>query len=90
MHCPECGKSIPIHWKLFVAARRNVECPACGVAILFGYWPRLVHTLVGDLVLLVAFAASLWLGLPSLLVLAAGSWVGFALTLPVRAKKPSG
>jgi len=70
--------------RLLVAVRAQARCPACGVSIRFGFWPRLVHTLFGDAVVLSGFVAGLWLKSPLLLPLAASSWFSLALFLPIQ------
>lgn len=66
--------------------RANVTCPACGVAIQFGFWPRAAHFVVGLAVLVAGLVTALKLGQPTPLVLAASAWFGFALLLPVAAE----
>ena len=86
MRCPSCDENaLSVRQRLLVAARAQSQCPACGVAIRFGFWPRLVHVLLGDAILVVgAIGAYVW-DAPFLVPLALGSWLSLAVLLPVEA-----
>ena len=85
MRCPGCTQNVvTLGSRLRVAMRVQTRCPACGVAIRFGFWPRLVHSLFGDAMLLGGIAGALFWQAPFLMPLAAGSWLTLALLLPVE------
>jgi len=85
MRCPGCGEdSLSGKDRLRVALRAQTRCPACGIAIHFGFWPRLVHSLFGDAALLTGAAGAFFWEAPFLLPLAASSWVSLALLLPIE------
>lgn len=85
MHCPGCDEdSLRVRQRVLVAARAQVRCPACGVAIRFGFWPRAIQSLFGEVFLLAGFLSALLYQSPFLLPLAAGSWLSLALLLPVQ------
>ena len=87
MDCPGCGRpELELRQRLFVAARRQVTCPACGAAIRFGFWPRVVHTVFGDALLLGGIAGALFFQAPFLVPLSSGSWLILALLLPIEAR----
>ena len=70
-----------------MALRAHAESPACGAAIRFGFWPRLVHTIFGDALLLAGLASAFLWQAPFLAPLAASSWLSLALFLPLHAKE---
>lgn len=89
MRCPACEKqTLKVRDRLRVAARAQVRCPACGVAIRLGFWPRLVHLLLGDAVLVGGFVGALALQSPLVLGLASTSWVVVALIVPIQPATP--
>jgi len=89
LQCPGCHQnSLSVRDRLSVALRMQVECPACGVAVRFGLWPRVVHSLLGDAVLVGGIVGAFVWQAPSLVPLAATSWVSLSLLLPLEAKGP--
>jgi hypothetical protein len=78
--------AIPLSSRLRLAARRNVACPACGISLRFGSWPRVVHVIFGDLAIAGGFVASVLLGMPVLFFLALGSWGLLAAALPIETR----
>jgi len=74
---------------LAVALRMQAECPACGVAVRFGLWPRIVHTLLGDAVLVAGTVGAFVWQAPSLVPLAGTSWLSLSLLLPLDANAQS-
>jgi hypothetical protein len=86
MQCPGCHQdALSIRHRLRVALRARTLCPACGIVIRFGFWPRLLQSLLGDAVVLGGAAAALWLQAPFWIPLAVTSWSSFALLLPLQA-----
>jgi Zn ribbon nucleic-acid-binding protein len=82
--CPGCNQnSLKKRHRLLVAVRAQARCPACGIAIRFGFWPRVVHSLFGDALLLAGFIGALLWQAPFVLLLASTSWLSLALLLPV-------
>ena len=75
--------AIPVLSRLFAAVRTNVRCPACGVSFSLSRWPRVVHLALGEAAVAVGFVASLMLETPLYLGLAAVSWFGFGIALPL-------
>jgi len=67
-----------------VGVRARARCPACGIAIRFGFWPRLIHSIFGDLVLIAGFLGALFWQAPFILVAASTSWISLALFLPIE------
>jgi hypothetical protein len=88
--CPGCHQdAISPGAKLRVALRSQVRCPACGVQVQFGLWPRIVHTLVGDLSLLLGFVVSYQLSVPAPFVLSIAWWIALGLALPLSEREAS-
>ena len=86
MECPGChGDEISARAKLRVALRSQVRCPACGVQVRLSLWPRVVHSVVGDLSVALGFAASLWTQAPAALVLSIAWWLALSLAMPMQA-----
>lgn len=86
--CPGCRENaLRVRDRVRVAARANARCPACGIAIRFGTWPRIVHTLFGDAMLLGGLLGGFILQAPFFLFLASGSWLSLALLLPVESAR---
>ena len=91
MHCPGCQEpSISAGAKLRVALRMQVRCPACGFQVKLGLWPRLIHTLIGDLSLLAGLALSFQSASPAPFALSIGWWAALGLALPISAEPPRG
>ncbi len=85
MRCPGChGNTLGARYRLLAALRVQARCPGCGVAIRFGSWPRLVHSIFGDALLLGGMVGAFLWQAPVLFPLAAGSWLSLALLLPVQ------
>lgn len=85
MQCPACCQnSLGVRQRLRIAARAQSRCPACGIAIRFGFWPRLFQTLFGEAFLLLAVAGTFFWQAPIVVVLATSSWLSLALLLPVQ------
>ena len=86
MQCPGCGQpAVRVRDRLLAAARAEARCPACGVVIRFGFWPRLAHVVFGDLLLLAGVGAAFYWQAPFFVVLSAGSWISLAVLLPLDA-----
>ncbi len=85
LRCPGCHQNaLRSRHRLLTAVRAQSRCPACGIAIRFGFWPRLIHSLFGDAVLLGGVVGAFLWQAPFLLPLAASSWLSLALFLPVQ------
>jgi hypothetical protein len=85
VQCPGCCQnSLSVRHRLWIAARAGASCPACGVAIRLGFWPRVAQTLFGEGLLLLGVVGAFALQAPFLIALASGSWLSLALLLPAE------
>jgi len=85
VRCPGCDEdALRLRDRLRVAARAQVYCPACGVAIRLGFWPRIVHLVFGDAVVIAGFVGAFVLQSPLVLGLASSSWIVAAMVVPIR------